>query len=132
MPPVKLDIIVNDRPVRRSVTQHDCIYHVAGKQNSRNPSHQETFLSGTLPNAITSAASVCSFRSQLNHLVLGDVTIRPHHCRDIRWSLAIVVVVVVVVVVAALCRQVKLVPMIESLDDQNWSLVFIFCVSLSA
>lgn len=71
----------------------------------------------SLPNAITSAASVCSFRSQLNHLVLGDVTIRPHHCRDIRWSLAIVVVVVVVV--AALCRQVKLVPMIESLDDQT-------------
>jgi len=49
VPPVKLDIIMNNRPVRGSVTQQRLhIYHVVGQQNFRNLSHQEQFLNGTL------------------------------------------------------------------------------------
>jgi len=48
VPPVKLDIIVNDRPVKRKCNNRDSIYRAAGQQNSRNPLHQEQFLNETL------------------------------------------------------------------------------------
>jgi len=41
--------------------------------NIGNPFHQEPSSSGTLPNAITSAASVSSFRSQLTTLIMSLV-----------------------------------------------------------
>jgi len=73
VPPVKLDIIVNDRPVRGSVTQQtpyttlqDCTTEF---QKSFSPRTIPEW--NSLPNAITLAASVSSFRSQLTTSVMS-------------------------------------------------------------
>ena len=71
VPPVKLDIIVNDRPVRGSVTQqrlHRPRCRTTEFQKSFTP---RTIPENSLPNAITSAASVSSFRSQLTTSVMS-------------------------------------------------------------
>ena len=74
VPPVKLDIIVNDRPVRGTVTQQRL--HI-GLPRCRTTEFQKSFTPRTipewnsLPNAITSAASVSSFRSQLTTSVMS-------------------------------------------------------------
>ena len=71
VPPVKLDIIMNNRPVRGSVTQR---LHIP---RCRTTEFQKSFTPRTipewnsLPNAITSAASVSSFRSQLTTSVMS-------------------------------------------------------------
>ena len=72
VPPVKLDIIMNNRPVRGSVTQQRL--HIP---RCRTTEFQKSFTPRTipdwnsLPNAITSAASVSSFRSQLTTSVMS-------------------------------------------------------------
>jgi len=89
-----LDLVLNDRPVRGTVTQQRFPVPRCKSTEYQKYAPRTILEWNSLPDAITSAVSVSSFIRQLTALVKSLYNVHsahPPHRRDIRWSLAIII-----------------------------------------